>query len=41
MTVQIEREATEKELEAINKAIEILAEAELELVGTRPTRDRG
>jgi len=41
MKVQIEREPSEKELEAINKAVEILSEVELELIGTRPTRDRG
>lgn len=33
------RKATEKEQEAINKAIEILAQVELELIGTRP-KDR-
>lgn len=38
--VNITREATEEEQQAINKAIEVLEQAGLELVGTRP-RDRG
>lgn len=40
MKITLEREATKEEIEAINKAIEVLAEAGLELIGTRP-RDRG
>jgi len=36
MKVTIEREATEEELDAIKKAIEILASVKLELIGTRP-----
>lgn len=40
MKIQIEKEATEQELKAIEQANQILAEAGLELVGTRPI-DRG
>lgn len=36
MKVTLEREATKEELEAINKANEILATVKLELIGTRP-----
>ena len=39
MKVTVEREATKEEIEAINKANEILAEMKLELIGTRP-KDR-
>lgn len=41
MKIQIEKEPTTEEALAIEKAIEVLAEAGLELIGTRPTRDRG
>jgi hypothetical protein len=37
MKVTIEREATKEEIEAINKASDILAQVNLELIGTRPT----
>ena len=39
MKITIEREATELERVAIEKAQQILAEAKLELIGTRP-KDR-
>ena len=37
--ITIYKKATEEELQAINKAIEILGEVGLELIGTRP-KDR-
>ena len=39
MKVLIEREATQEESKAIEQAIVVLAEAGLELIGTRP-KDR-
>lgn len=36
-----EAQLTEEQLDAIARANEILAEADLELIGTRPVRDRG
>lgn len=41
MKITTEREATKEELKAISKAISLLAEQKLELIGTRPVRERG
>lgn len=37
-TIYVEKEPTKEQLNAMEKANEILAEVELELIGTRPTK---
>ncbi len=41
MKITIYQDPTEEELEAIKRAEEILNDVDLELIGTRPIRDRG